>query len=213
MLDKGAARLSLWKLDDRSSEIMSRWLPVLAGLLVVVALGSLFSSRFLPVSYGLSSASTAFQNQPFMTLTSSAFKDGERIPVKYTCDGPDVSPPLDWTQAPNQTKTFVLILEDPNANGFTHWVIFNIPATLTALQENIPGTGNLPNSSIIQGMNDFGAVGYNGPCPPSGTHHYVFHLYGLDTALTLSPGATKRSVSAAMKGHVLGQVDLTGLYR
>ena len=148
-----------------------------------------------------------------MTLTSSAFNNGERIPSKYTCDGADVSPPLNWARIPTQTKTFTLILDDPNANGFTHWIIFNVPATLTGLQEKIPKIGRPSNNTISQGMNSFGMVGYNGPCPPSGTHHYVLHLYALDAALTLSAGVTKQAVLAVINGHVLGQVDLMGLYR
>ena len=192
---------------------MSRWLPFLASLLVAVILGPLSTHLLLPVSQGLSAASSPLQNQSLMTLTSSAFQDGKRIPIKYTCDGRDVSPPLNWTQVPTQTKTLVLILDDPDANGFTHWIIFNMPATLTGLQENIPRTVNLPNSPISQGMNGFGTLGYNGPCPPSGTHHYVFRLYALDTTLTLPPGTKKQSVLASIEGHVLGQVDLIGLYR
>jgi len=189
---------------------MSKWLPVLAGLLVVVALGALFASRFMPVSQ--SSSTTVPQNQTAMTLASSAFRNGERIPAKYTCNGPDVSPPLNWTGAPNQTKSFVLILDDPDARGFIHWVIFNIPSTMTGLKEAIPAKGELPNGAI-QGGNDFGAIGYNGPCPPMGTHRYVFHLYALDITLGLSPGVSKQAVLAAMNGHVLAEVELTALYR
>jgi hypothetical protein len=170
---------------------MSRWLPFLASLLVAVILGPFSTHPILPVSQGLSSASTPLQNQSLMMLTSSAFDNESRIPSKYTCDGRDVSPPLNWTQVPTQTKTLILIVDDQNANGFTHWVIFNMPATLTGLEENIPRTADLPNSPISQGMNSFGALGYNGPCPPSGTHHYVFRLYALDTALTLPPGTKK----------------------
>jgi Raf kinase inhibitor-like YbhB/YbcL family protein len=192
---------------------MSRWLPFLVGLLVALVLGVLSTNPILSVSQSLNPVAVPFQSQSLMTLTSPAFNNGERIPSKYTCDGADVSPPLNWTQIPHQTKTFTLILDDPNADGFTHWVIFNIPAILTGLQENVPRTGKPYNSPISQGMNGFGLVGYNGPCPPSGTHRYWFRLYALDTALTLSAGTTKQSVLAAINGHVLGQVDLMGLYR
>lgn len=184
---------------------MSKWSPLLAVLLVLVILAGPFT---IP---RLSSASTQFQNQSTMELTSSAFKNGEHIPAKYTCDGADMSPPLSWAQSPTQTKTFVLVLDDPNAAGFTHWVIYNIPATLTGLEENVPRKGNLPNGAS-QGMNGFDAVGYNGPCPPSGTHNYKFHLYAIDSALTLPVSVTKQSVLAAINGHVLDQVVLTGLY-
>jgi len=212
-LGRAPARLSLWKLEDPLSGTMSRWIPLLVGLLVALALGPLSTNPILRVSQSLNPADAPFQSQSLMTLTSSAFNNGERIPSKYTCDGADVSPPLNWTRIPTQTKTFTLILDDPNANGFTHWIIFNIPATLMGLQENVAKIGKPSNGPIAQGMNGFGIVGYNGPCPPSGTHHYVFRLYALDATLTLSAGVTKQSVLAAISGHVLGQVDLMGLYR
>jgi Raf kinase inhibitor-like YbhB/YbcL family protein len=148
-----------------------------------------------------------------MGLTSQAFGDGERIPSKYTCDGPDISPPIGWSGAANGTRSYVLIMEDLDAHParFTHWMIFNIPASETGLQENIPATGSLSNGAK-QGRNDFGKIGYGGPCPPSGTHHYVFRLYALDALLNLQPGATKQDVLDAMKGHILAETELTGLY-
>ncbi|MEM3736837.1 MAG: YbhB/YbcL family Raf kinase inhibitor-like protein [Candidatus Bathyarchaeia archaeon] len=148
-----------------------------------------------------------------MVITSRAFKNNESIPSQYTCDGKDVSPPLCWSGAPQGTKTYALIVDDPDAPGgtFTHWVIFNIPSSESGLQENVPKTGKLPNGAI-QGKNDFGRNGYGGPCPPSGTHRYQFHLYALDTQLNLPPGATKQDLQRAMRGHILAKAELIGLY-
>jgi Raf kinase inhibitor-like YbhB/YbcL family protein len=148
-----------------------------------------------------------------MVIASSAFKNGERIPSQHTCDGEDTSPPLSWSGFPNETRTFAILVDDPDAPGgaFTHWVIFNIPATENGLQEDIPTTETILNG-VLQGTNGFGKIGYGGPCPPSGTHHYVFHLYSLDAALSLPVGATKEDVVRAMNGHILAEAELTGLY-
>ncbi len=186
---------------------MSKWRPVLVGLLLVVALSAFSGSKYLPASQSMA----ALQNQGPLTLTSSAFKEGEQIPSKYTCKGLDISPALNWTGAPDQTKSFALILDDPDA-AFTHWVIFNIPSSMTGLGEAVPAGGNLPNGAI-QGINDFQKVRYNGPCPPAmETHHYVFHLYALDIMLSLSRGASNQALLAAMNGHVLTEAKLAGLF-
>lgn len=147
-----------------------------------------------------------------MILMSEAFKDGEHIPRKYTCDGENVSPPLSWSQAPEKTASYALIMDDPDSPSvFTHWVIFNIPATQNSLQEKTPEKEILPNG-IIQGKNDAGETGYVGPCPPSATHRYEFRLYALDTELDLPPSITKQDVLRAVEGHILGETKLTGLY-
>lgn len=148
-----------------------------------------------------------------MTLTSSAFKQDGRIPVMYTCDGRDVSPPLSWSGAPSGVKTYALIVDDPDASSlFTHWVIFNIPGDSMGLPENVPKDGTLDNGAV-QGKNHFGKIGYGGPCPPAGKpHRYMFHLYALDTALSLKPGASREDVLSAIKGHVLANGELTGIY-
>ena len=160
----------------------------------------------------LATVSTS-QSRTGLTLTSEAFGDGERIPSKYTCDGENVSPPTVWSGAPNETRSYALIMDDIDAPAgrFTHWVIFNIPVTANRLEENVPAVETLPNGAK-QGRNGFGKIGYGGPCPPSGTHRYVFHLYALDTLLNLQPGATKQDVLNAMKGHTLAEAELTGLY-
>jgi len=149
-----------------------------------------------------------------MKLISSAFKEGEMIPSKYTCDGPDVSPPLEWSDAPAGTKSFALISDDPDApvGTWVHWVIFNIPANEHKLEENVPKTEVLKNGAR-QGKNDFGRLGYGGPCPPGGTHRYFFKLYALDRELDLRPGATKRDLLKAMEGHVLAEAYLMGKYK
>jgi Raf kinase inhibitor-like YbhB/YbcL family protein len=148
-----------------------------------------------------------------LIVTSQAFKSGESIPSKYACDGEDVSPPISWSGASEQTKSYALIVNDLDAptGTFTHWVIFNIPAADTDLQEGVPTVGTLSNGAT-QGRNGFGKIGYGGPCPPSGRHRYVFHVYALDTLLNLQAGASQGDVLEAMNGHILAEGELTGLY-
>jgi Raf kinase inhibitor-like YbhB/YbcL family protein len=150
------------------------------------------------------------------TIKSSAFKDGETIPKKFTCDGQDFSPELSWENAPAGTKSFALICEDPDAPGgtFIHWVIYDIPANVTKLDENVKKVG-LVDDKIKQGVNDFGRIGYGGPCPPRGhkPHRYIFKLYALDVeTLGLNSGATAEQVESKAKGHILGEARITGLY-
>ncbi|MFC2165693.1 YbhB/YbcL family Raf kinase inhibitor-like protein [Acidobacteriota bacterium] len=149
-----------------------------------------------------------------MQITSVAFKDGEAIPEIYTCDGEDVSPPLEWTPAPAETKTIAIICDDPDApmGTWVHWVVFNVPADIVQLPGNVPPEREL-NNGAIQGMNDFKKIGYGGPCPPSGTHRYFFKIYALDIELDLPFGATKNHVMLAMEGHVLEEAHLMGTYR
>jgi Raf kinase inhibitor-like YbhB/YbcL family protein len=152
---------------------------------------------------------------PALQVTSAAFADGQPIPEKYTGHGDDVSPPLQWTGAPSQTKSFAITFQDPDApmGTFTHWVIFNLPATTTNLLENVAKTGSLPDGSK-QGQNSFGNTGYNGPAPPSGkTHHYIFTVYALGAMLNLDAGASENDVQNAMLGHQLAQGQLTGTYQ
>jgi len=148
-----------------------------------------------------------------MELTSSAFEEGGSIPSLYTCDGKDTSPPLSWSGAPPDTKTFALILDDPDAprGTWVHWILWNLPATATELKEALPAIPHLP-SGALQGKNDSGDSGYGGPCPPSGTHRYFFKLFALDSVMALKSGATKSQLEAAMKGHVLSQATLMGVY-
>ncbi len=148
-----------------------------------------------------------------MNLRSLAFEDGGNIPAKYTCDGQDISPPLSWDDVPEGVETLALIVEDPDApkGTFTHWVLFNLPTDRTSLEENVPKDGEVAGGAR-QGTNGFKKVGYGGPCPPSGTHRYIFTLYGLDTTLDLAPKATKEHVLEAMKGHVKAEGRLVGRY-
>jgi hypothetical protein len=147
-------------------------------------------------------------------ITSSAFQDGGLIPAKYTCDGADVSPPLQWDTVPEGTKSIALICDDPDApmGTFVHWVLFNLPAETRQLAEKVPADKTLP-SGARQGTSDFGRIGYGGPCPPSGTHRYFFKIYALDTTLDLPAGARKGDLLKAMQGHILAQGQLIGKYK
>lgn len=149
-----------------------------------------------------------------MTFTSPSFEPGELIPQKFTCDGDDVSPELSWGATPEGTDSFVLIVDDPDAPGkvFTHWVLFNLPAQVTGLEEGISAV-ELLKKGASQGKNDFGLLGYGGPCPPPGKpHRYRFHLYALNTMLDMPSGVSKSAVLSAIKGKILGEAEITGLY-
>lgn len=150
-----------------------------------------------------------------LSVSSQAFQEGDRIPAKYTCQGQDVSPPLTWGEPPVGTQSFALIMDDPDApvGVFTHWVIFNIPSDSRQLAEAIPTQAQL-SSGALQGKNDFGRIGYGGPCPPPGRpHRYQFTLYALDQPLDLKVGASKKQVLDAMQGHILAQGQLMGTYQ
>ena len=146
-------------------------------------------------------------------VTSSAFVQGDPIPVKYTCDGDDTSPPLAWGDPPEGTASFALINDDPDAPAGTwvHWLLYNLPADARSLPEAVPADARLPDGSL-HGQNSWRRLGYGGPCPPSGTHRYFFKLYALDTALNLASGADKQATLKAMEGHILGQAELMGVY-
>jgi Raf kinase inhibitor-like YbhB/YbcL family protein len=151
-----------------------------------------------------------------VNLTSSAFADGASIPTKHTCDGPDVSPALAWSGAPAGTKSFALIMDDPDAPAGTwvHWVLWNLPASFASLPENVPRTETLTSlGGALQGMNSWPKIGFYGPCPPPGKpHRYFFKLYALDATLSLKSGATKADVEKATQGHMLAQAHLMGTY-
>jgi Raf kinase inhibitor-like YbhB/YbcL family protein len=151
-------------------------------------------------------------------LESAAFKDGGTIPKAHTCDGRGTSPPLAWSGVPEAARSLALIVEDPDAPGgtFTHWVLFDVPPGTKGLGEGIPPEGEVrltpAGAAARQGRNDFGKLGYGGPCPPRGTHRYVFLLYALDAPLNLKPGATRDDLLRAMKGHILAEGRLMGRY-
>ena len=146
-------------------------------------------------------------------LTSTAFAAGERIPGKYTCDGEDISPPLQWSNAPGDTQSFALIADDPDApiGTWVHWVLYNLPGETRALPQAVPPDADLPDGSR-HGKSSWGRLSYGGPCPPGGTHRYFFKLYALDTVLDLPAGASKEQLLQAMEGHILAQTELMGLY-
>jgi Raf kinase inhibitor-like YbhB/YbcL family protein len=153
-----------------------------------------------------------------MKLESTAFSANGIIPGKYTCDGLNISPPLSWDEPPAEAQSLVLIVEDPDAPGrtFVHWVVYDIPVQVRQMAEAIPRQPTLLDAREVkggvQGENDFGRLGYGGPCPPSGTHRYIFKLYALDRELGLKPGATKDKAIAAMDGHILATAELMGRY-
>jgi Raf kinase inhibitor-like YbhB/YbcL family protein len=152
-----------------------------------------------------------------LTVTSTAFAAGERIPKQYTGEGADRSPPLAWSGGPTGTAEFALIMDDPDAPAGTwvHWVLYKIPSATTGLKEGIPTTAALEDPpGALQGKNSSNTTGYRGPMPPPGhgTHHYHFKVYALGQALTLSAGATKQQVLDAMRGRILAEGDLVGTY-
>jgi Raf kinase inhibitor-like YbhB/YbcL family protein len=151
-------------------------------------------------------------------IRSEAFSPGSTIPIRYTADGDDVSPPLRWSGVPENTKELALIVEDPDApqpTPFVHWVMYKIPADTDGLSEGVPTRAH-PDSAAgsVQGATSFKKIGYGGPAPPRGhgTHHYHFRLFALDEPLTVQGELDKQSLLAAMSGHVLDQGDLVGTY-
>lgn len=149
-----------------------------------------------------------------LELTTTAFPSGGTIPTRFTCSGADKSPALAWSQAPAGTRSFVLIVDDPDAPAGTwvHWVVYNLPASVRQLPSGVP-VGDDVAGGGKQGVNDFPRPGYGGPCPPPGKpHRYFFRLYALDEVLNLSGPAHRRDVDTAMKGHVLAQAELMGTF-
>jgi len=153
------------------------------------------------------------------SFRSPAFIEGHPIPARHTEDGEDLSPALSWSGPPKGTKELALIVDDPDAptaEPWVHWLIYNIPADSTGLEEGIPRTPTLEkHAGALQGKNTWGTIGYRGPAPPKGhgTHHYHFKLYALDSPLSVGPGIDKRTLLEAMSGHVLGQKEMVGTYQ
>lgn len=140
-----------------------------------------------------------------MKIISDVFENNGFIPSRYTCDGDDIPPPLEFQNIPNDTVSLVIIMDDIDANNFIHWLIWNIPSNVSGFKEN-------KEISYPQGKNSFGNIGYGGPCPPMGVHHYMFKLYALNTMLNLKEGATRDMLENAMKGHIIEEAELIGLY-
>ncbi len=148
-------------------------------------------------------------------LSSTFFVPGGMIPKQFTCDGTDLSPALEWSGAPENTRSFSLIADDPDApvGTWVHWVLYDLPADAKELAEGVPKDEQLSNGAR-QGRNDFRRIGYGGPCPPPGpAHRYFFKLYALDAQLNLKAGASKADVEKAMAGHILAQATLLGRYQ
>ena len=151
---------------------------------------------------------SAFASGPSLKITSSAFSNNGNIPVKYTCEGEQVSPPLSISGIPSGTKSIAIIVHDPDApmkGGFTHWIVWNIEASTINIPEGFKGAE--------QGLNGAQKTGYFGMCPPSGIHHYHFMVYALDSRLDIGKRARRSELDKAMKGHILAQGDLVGLYK
>jgi Raf kinase inhibitor-like YbhB/YbcL family protein len=149
------------------------------------------------------------------TISVSGFSNGGSIPQKFTCQGADVSPQLAWTDAPAATKSFALLVDDPDApvGNWNHWTMWNLPATLHGLAEGVSKSARLPDGTE-QGINDFRKTGYNGPCPPAGKpHRYYFKLFAIDAILKLETGSGKKELETAMKNHVLGKAEWMGTYK
>lgn len=175
--------------------------------MVIVAASALFTQ-----------AAGAQEGKSMLTLTSTAFGAGQPIPKKYTCEGDDRSPPLAWSGAPAATKSFALIVDDPDAPDpaaprmtWVHWVLYDVPASTTSLAEG-SSSASLP-AGAVEGRNDFGRVRFGGPCPPVGRHRYFHKLYALDVVLPPAKALDKAALEAAMKGHVLAHAELMGTYR
>lgn len=174
------------------------WVPVLLAALIVS----------LPLGHGEEN----MKNQ--ILVKSPAFNEGAGIPAEHTCDGADISPPLQWTGVPAEAKSLALIADDPDApaGDWVHWVLYDLPPDVSQLPAAVPATARLSTGGA-QGKTDFGRTGYGGPCPPHGSHRYFFKIYALDTLLRLEPGATKKELLKAMQGHVLAEGQLMGKYQ
>ncbi|HRS54916.1 MAG: YbhB/YbcL family Raf kinase inhibitor-like protein [Desulfomonilia bacterium] len=176
------------------------WFPVLMGTLLLTC------ALMLPAHAGREGGEQ-------MEITSQAFGQGGMIPPKYTCKGENVSPPIAWKKVPEGTKSITIICEDPDAPRgiWVHWVYYDIPPQASPLPENIPAVER-PAVGGTQGITDSLTIGYEGPCPPSGTHRYIFRVFAVDTELNLPPGSTKEEVLASMEGHLLGMGELMGRF-
>jgi hypothetical protein len=150
----------------------------------------------------------AIQEKSTMKLVSPAFKPNQKIPTQYTCDGENLSPPLEISGVPGKAKSLALIMDDPDAPGgaWIHWVVWNIDPKLAEIPEN-----SLPQGAL-EGVTSFGSLGYGGPCPPSGVHRYFFRVFALDAALELEPSASKTDLERIMAGHILEKAELMGIY-
>jgi Raf kinase inhibitor-like YbhB/YbcL family protein len=184
----------------------------------LITLTLVFVSFSILLAAGLAQA--APKKRKGMQFASSSFQDGGSIPAKFTCKGDNVSPELKWNKPPAGTKYFAVLCEDPDApmKTWIHWVIYDIPAKMDRLDntfqllEGFPRAEKMTNG-ILQGINDFGRIGWDGPCPPSGIHRYYFKLYALDAPTGLKAGANKEQLLRAIKGHVLSETQIMGTFQ
>ena len=190
-------------------------IPVIAALTMTLLLVNACSNPATPPPPSHPTPPASQAPAPFFTLSSAAFRDGEKIPAKYSCQGDNVSPSLSWSGAPIAAQSFAMITEDIDGPSgiITHWVIFNIPGTSRELAEAIPVQPQL-SGGALQGNNIRGQPGYSGPCPPAGTtHRYEFTLFALDQSLNLKSGATRADLIPALQGHILAVAQLMGIYQ
>lgn len=187
---------------NTSKTAIIRSAVILSAVIIIAFLGA--KKLFPPADYSQKGVTLPLS----MKLSSPAFNANAPIPSQYTCTGENVSPPLQLNEAPEGTKSFAVLVDDPDAplGTFTHWVEFNIPAETRQVPEKAEGIG-------VPGKNTFGGLGYSGPCPPFGTHRYIFTLFALDTMLDLPKGSGKDQVWKAMQGHILDQAELLGTYQ
>jgi len=185
----------------------SWWVMIAVALLAVFVLGYIRAHR-RPADSDIADG----QKVGAMRIRSSSFSDGDHIPVQFTYDGDGRSPDIKLPVVPAGTKSFALVMDDPDAGGFVHWLVYNIPPGTSDIPEGAAAAGKLPQGAA-EGMNSLDKVGYFGPCPPgSRPHHYIFRLYALDVNPGLPTGQTKEQVAATVKGHVLAEGRMTGLY-
>ena len=181
---------------------------------------TVFAVLFLPslltsvILWQLRSIPLQSQTRSSLQLGSASFSDGGAIPRRYTCGGADASPNLQWPATPAATKSFAVVVYDPDAPvDFTHWLVYNIPPEVRGLAEGASARIAMPKGSA-EGTNSFGRLGYAGPCPPPGKpHHYVFRLYALDIRLNLAPGATRRQVDSVIERHIVAEGQIIGIYQ
>lgn len=147
-------------------------------------------------------------------ISSPAFQDGEMIPKLYSCEDKNISPPVNWDNVPTGTMSIAIIMDDPDApvGTWVHWVIYNISPDTLKLEQAVPAEKVLPNGAY-QGRNDWGRIGYGGPCPPGGTHRYFFKIFALDTEPDLKPGMNKKELLKAIDGHIISEGKIIGKYK
>jgi Raf kinase inhibitor-like YbhB/YbcL family protein len=176
-------------------------------LLIVILLSACAPATAAPTATPIPPTTTEVVT---LEIASPSFAEGEAIPIKFSCDGEDTSPALTWSEPPAGTQSFVLIMDDPDAGGtWVHWVVYNLPASSRGLEEAIPADTEISGGGL-QGRNSSRINGYQGPCPPSGSHRYFFKLYALDTVLDLPAGAHNVEVTVGMKDHILATAELMG---